>query len=77
MRSLNSPEKQHIKCRCCFVFSVALLPAFVFFFFFLINVHSAGERDFHFTERSEEFVRAETTQAAAAGGAQRTGGLHR
>lgn len=59
---------------CFFCCSVACLCVF---FFFLINVHSAGERDFHFTERSEEFVRAETTQAAAAGGAQRTGGLHR
>lgn len=50
----------------------AFFPDFVFDHVLL----SAGKRDLHFTECSEEFVRAETTQAAAAGGGQRTGRLH-
>ncbi len=45
-------------------------------FFFQHEIHSAGKRDLHFTECSEEFVRAETAQTAAAGGGQRIRRLH-
>lgn len=48
----------------------------LFFPDFENELHSAGKRDLHFTECSEEFVRAETAQAAAAGGGLRAGRLH-
>lgn len=44
--------------------------------YFWNELHSAGKRDLHFTECREEFVRAETTQTAAAGGGQHAGRLH-
>lgn len=54
------------------LWSGAFFPGFVF----ENERYSAGKRDLHFSECSEEFVRAEATQASAAGGGQRTGRLH-
>lgn len=46
------------------------------FFLTFLLLTSAGKRDLHIAECCKEFVGAETSPAAAAGGGQCTGGLH-